>query len=805
MVVTPEPPLDPPANPVDLGGPVDLGVLLVHGIGEQAQGETLTKFAEPIVDWIRDWLQRESAVGTRFASTPIEAALHPPLLAADVPARARVLIGTGRDGHQETQEWLFAEAWWSPQVLRPPIAAFTGWLLTRGPWLLLFHMNQELLTSPRPALQVAFGIPLSIAWVLLSLMINLVLIAASLFALIPIGSLRNAVYAVLRTLTGVVGDAYVLLRSPVQRAAFEEATVDALRWLAPRCRRLAVVAHSQGAAIAHGALQRPQAPSADLLITVGAGITKLEALRYLERLGAADRMAGLLAAPFLVAAGWVWLRTRALGIDDAGTAVLAPGALAVVGTAMLAIVWLTVRRAFGHLRKQSARLSLVESHPALRWVDIVATHDPVPAGELTRFFFDVPQLEARRIPVLRSRLSDHTSYWSARASFIPVLVEQLAQCAGGMLQRMASLDASRSFAAAQRRLDADLRLLGTIRRLDIAAVLLPILVARDRLIANVDGLRALLSRRGASGADKPPLAFVEDGIRRIEQALSWTADVVAGGPVGWVRPVVDVGVAFVLLLLALLLWQRLTFAMWRAWSANRNEEVLRHPDVQRPRKLLWRDRVGRLAGVAVVNGGFVALLLMPFLTSVAWSLLPGWLDEARVYWLLGQTVVVTFVAIMLFSLLGTVAETGEGLLDRWRQWRQQRGAWSWPGFRSAASWAIYVLIAAFAAWFTIDQVMTLPATLRPNVIVLGLLGIARGLVALLDRVWQRLETTGASAQRKLMMLTWPLALGIGVAAIRAAHARDSDLAALASAALLIAAAGAGLTLALLRVRRNTAP
>ena len=700
--VLPAPPVDPP--PAEA---TDLGVLLVHGIGEQAQGETLTKFAEPIVDWIKDWLQRDATAGTRFASTPIEAALHPPLLVDSVPAHARVLIGTNRDGKEETQEWLFAEGWWSPQVLRPPIPAFTSWLLTRGPWLLLFHLNQEWLTSPRlgRGLTIAIGILLSVVWALGSLTLNLVLFAASLFALIPIGRLRNTVYAVLRALAGVVGDAYVLLRSPVQRAAFEEATLDALRWLRPRCRRLAVIAHSQGAAVAHGALRRAGAPTADALITVGSGITKLEALRYLERLGAADRMAGLLAAPFLVGAGVVWVRTRALGLRDADTALVAPAALAIVGLALLVTVWVTVRQALHHLRQASERLSLADGQPDLRWVDIVATHDPVPAGDLARFF-NVPQLEVHRIPVLRSRLSDHTSYWSARASFMPVLVQALARCAGGVLQRMATEDVQRSFAAAQRRLEADLRVLRTMRGLDLAALLLPIVIGRDRLIVGVDWLRARLS--------PSPLAFVGDTIQGIEDGLRVVSEVIAGRPAPWVRSAVDLTVAFVLLLLALLLWQRLTFAMWRAWSASRNEEVLRHPDQAAWSGLTWLRRVERMRDAAVVNGGFVGLLLLPFLVSAGWSLLPGWVNEARVYQAIGKAAGAAFVVLMLLALLGDLAEKVDAGQRRWQQWRQRRAPWSWPGFQTGASRVIEVLIGVFVAWFAVSLAVTLPGPWQPE-------------------------------------------------------------------------------------------
>ena len=97
-------------------GIADLGVLLVHGIGEQAQGETLTKFAEPIVDWMRDWLHRESMRGSLVASVPVDAALRPPLLATGTPAYARVVIGAAPEGQTAdeavAQEWLFAEAWW---------------------------------------------------------------------------------------------------------------------------------------------------------------------------------------------------------------------------------------------------------------------------------------------------------------------------------------------------------------------------------------------------------------------------------------------------------------------------------------------------------------------------------------------------------------------------------------------------------------------------------------------------------------------------------------------------------------------
>ena len=34
----------------------DVGVLFVHGIGEQHQGDTLIRFAEPVIKWIKEWV-----------------------------------------------------------------------------------------------------------------------------------------------------------------------------------------------------------------------------------------------------------------------------------------------------------------------------------------------------------------------------------------------------------------------------------------------------------------------------------------------------------------------------------------------------------------------------------------------------------------------------------------------------------------------------------------------------------------------------------------------------------------------------
>ena len=37
----------------------DLGVLFVHGIGQQVRGQTLTAWADPVIRWLQLWLGRD--------------------------------------------------------------------------------------------------------------------------------------------------------------------------------------------------------------------------------------------------------------------------------------------------------------------------------------------------------------------------------------------------------------------------------------------------------------------------------------------------------------------------------------------------------------------------------------------------------------------------------------------------------------------------------------------------------------------------------------------------------------------------
>jgi hypothetical protein len=97
-----------------------------------------------------------------------------------------------------------------------------------------------------------------------------------LLGIVPIPKLRAAILRTQQLLVGTVGDSYLYLTSSIRGAALISKVQRDLKWLADQgCTRIAVVAHSQGAAIAHAVVNHPDWVRQDLLLTFGAGLNKL--------------------------------------------------------------------------------------------------------------------------------------------------------------------------------------------------------------------------------------------------------------------------------------------------------------------------------------------------------------------------------------------------------------------------------------------------------------------------------------------------------------------------------------------------
>jgi hypothetical protein len=283
--------------------PVRLGILLVHGIGEQRRSDTLVNWLDTLIATIN--------TGTKHrVSATVECADLAPPGSGNESAQAIVRIrGEGID-----ERWIVVEGWWAEAFIAPPFSQLVGWSFRAIPWALAMHAAQGLhrsddVTDARERfLRTVGGVARAIFLLLLAPFIILLLAGLTLIGLIPSDTLRTSIGRFQRKLAATAGDSLVLLESPVRSAAMCSAVMSAFGRLericsAAHCTRRAVVAHSQGATVSLEALTQLSRRSASdvepaghddartsrtVFITFGAGINKLGAMRWLSTHRLAD-------------------------------------------------------------------------------------------------------------------------------------------------------------------------------------------------------------------------------------------------------------------------------------------------------------------------------------------------------------------------------------------------------------------------------------------------------------------------------------------------------------------------------------
>jgi len=263
--------------------PHQLGILLVHGIGTQPAGETITRWGDTFVKTIS-----EATNGT--VNAIVERA--GPDLAGGDGERTEALLRLEHDG--TTHHWLLAEGWWAESFLAPTYLEFCSWSLRALPWAIAAHAGQRYWAveskSVRKSDAARFAGVKLIAGLLLAPVVLTVLFLVLLLGVLPIPALRGMLLSVQRLFTATVGDSLVFVDSPVRSALIKSRILTALKALQERCERTIVVAHSQGPAVAVEALggvaglNDPPKQQADTLLTFGAGTNQLSVLRRSEAL-----------------------------------------------------------------------------------------------------------------------------------------------------------------------------------------------------------------------------------------------------------------------------------------------------------------------------------------------------------------------------------------------------------------------------------------------------------------------------------------------------------------------------------------
>jgi hypothetical protein len=287
----------------------------------------------------------------------------------------------------------------------------------------------------------------------LSILLSAFLFALAIAAKLPIPRIDRAVQWVVVKLSEVLGDSYVLVHCPVQYAAMRTQVAHDLAWLQERCENVAVVAHSQGAAIAHQVLKDDARLRTDVrsFITLGQGISKLHMLQHLDwdpdliRKTFWTRIIvcvglGIAGLPMLVLTLSRWFELPVLGLltDPLGFCLFVVVGLAVIRVGVRVILNADV------LRRVCGDLCLPGAGTDFSWIDYYASADPVSSGPLAEgCHATAPGRGSASACALThprpcsevynqaSLLSDHTGYLRNQDQLISRLVNDLVAAAYG--------------------------------------------------------------------------------------------------------------------------------------------------------------------------------------------------------------------------------------------------------------------------------------------------------------------------------------------------------------------------------------
>lgn len=366
---------------------------------------------------------------------------------ADAPAHAILQISRLTvDGELCHERWLLAESWWAETFSPPSFTEFARWGIRIIPWTIGSHFGAHLRrafaerpsgTSPAAqwrrvlrSLRVVAAVLALVAGVLVSPLVLAAFGLLLVLAFLPIPQLREWVLRIQLQVAATLGDSYVLLDRPIEGAAIIGQVRRDLEWLEGQSCGVAVVAHSQGGAVAHLALQRGVPNHLHLLFTFGSGLKKLEQLRYLLESGDSFRRSSILtiiALP-LCAVGLAWFVLLPFAYSEAHNTQLWWGIpLMLTWTVVFGAVALAGLRDYVEpivpdgLHRWLVRLREMP----FAWVDTYATADPVSNGVLMEENI-AGQCSTREVCNMSSMLSDHTSYWANRDEFVTFLITKLA-------------------------------------------------------------------------------------------------------------------------------------------------------------------------------------------------------------------------------------------------------------------------------------------------------------------------------------------------------------------------------------------
>lgn len=423
-----------------------LGVLLVHGIGNQKRGKTLTQFGEPLFLFLESWLTNHSGgaelvrVSLRDEPgrrrTPAHAVIrlwHQSAAQDEADNAAQVEEGSppassppASPRAPDETRWLLAESTWADVFEQPSFGTVATWSLRVVPLFILTQFVDQLSDDLRNGriVRAALSFSYLVLTFPLALLIQLIVLFLLPLSLLP--PLRPVVSPIQRWISAVIGDTYVLLTSRFQFQSMVSTVRDDLAWLASRCDVVAVLAHSQGAAVAHEAVRQAHEPKVERLITFGSAVSRLKALRFVM-----EHAPDMLTASMLVTISASALTGLFLWSLFSGSGSLLQLVFGFWGLG-------TALAVSAYLMPFSLKQINERCHPNqefgldnwTKWEDYYATSDPVPNGKMLS---DDTHYTSKSVEVHnRANLfTDHSGYWKNKDEFGSAVLHALMTLTGG--------------------------------------------------------------------------------------------------------------------------------------------------------------------------------------------------------------------------------------------------------------------------------------------------------------------------------------------------------------------------------------
>lgn len=465
----------------------ELGILFVHGMGEQQRGDTVSEMGGALYEWLRVRL-RDAPLQPTIRHASLRSA-HP-----EIGDGASIVITfdppTDDDAHgaaggpatpaappvkvSDSPRWILRESWWA-DAFRPASFLETAvWAVGVGPWMIASQLGA---ISRRMSIKEelgAFGVIvplirgvttliLTLVAALVAALITPLVVALFVLSLIPIPVLQGIVRGAQRNLAGSFGDLSVLVNSPVRYAAMWSRVQDDIINLRKSCDTVVVVAHSQGSAVSWQAIRRiaqaipdereraaaqtgPWLPPIRLLVTFGQALRKLKALYLLHTIGTFGdkvRLIGLslvsTIALIVMAVSGLYLTGQFIfGSEGELSSVDGSelqGFVAAFAVSVLAVFVLQWRLgALARTWDEAAEVSLLKEMkavhaqmPTFEWLDLWASADPAPNGPLLMDPGSVAShVSSYKIRNLGSTVLDHSVYWQNTTEFVGAVAYAIA-------------------------------------------------------------------------------------------------------------------------------------------------------------------------------------------------------------------------------------------------------------------------------------------------------------------------------------------------------------------------------------------